>query len=339
MSEHGSPSEHGAVTGRLPEYDADNAVESAVIRGLVRSWPRRATVRRTEPDLDVPTMDDLYDPARTDYPDALLPFAGHPVYENLDDDARARLGAWGWIAYNKNVVDMEQDLVTPAFGLLFRDVFGTGFSDAARAAVVQAMVDEEYHTLMHLNGSALTRRARGWALPDAALPESGTVRAYRAAVTRAASPREAALTTLARATVAETSIGDYLALIADDRSIQPVHQATVALHRRDETAHASVAVEMVTLVHDALDERDRRTLAAELRAGVDAFTATDLRVWQAILHAEAVPGADDMLREVADDPERRRRVENCSAVDRLLDRFGHLGSGVGTQSPGRRPTP
>ncbi|EME22123.1 diiron oxygenase [Rhodococcus triatomae] len=309
------------MTGRLPDHDPTDPVETAVIRGLVRSWPRRATVRRDEPDLDVPTMDELYDPARTDYPESLLPFTGHPTYENLDDDTRSRIRAWAWIAYNKSVVDIEQDLVTPAFGLLFRDTFGTGFSDAARAAVVQAMVDEEYHTLMHLNGSSLTRRARGWALPDAALPPAWTVREHRTAVGRCGTPREAALTTLARATVAETSIGDYLALIARDRSVQPVHQATVALHRRDETAHASVAAEMVALVHDALDERDRRTLVDELRAGVDAFTATDLSVWRAVLDVEGVSGGDAMLREVAEDPVRRRFLQDCSAVDRLLDRF------------------
>ncbi|MFD4293264.1 diiron oxygenase [Rhodococcus sp. NPDC058505] len=309
------------MTGRLPAHDPADPVETAVIRGLVRSWPRRATVRRTEPDLDGPTMDDLFDPARADYPAALLPFTGHPVYEGLDGTARARIRSWAWIAYNKNVMDVEQDVVTPGFGLLFRDAFGTGLSDTARASVLQAMVDEEYHTLMHLNGSALVRRRRGWPLPDAALPDALLVRRHRDAVAAADTPRAAALTTLAYATVAETSIGDYLALIADDDTVQPVHRATIALHRRDECAHASVAAELLVLVHAGLDARDRGTLIAALRAGVDAFTATDLSVWSAILHAENVTGADAMLREVAADPDRRRFLQDCTAIDRLLDRF------------------
>ena len=95
-------------------------------------------------ELDGPTMDDLYDDDCVDYPETLLPFAGHPGWNGLDEDRRSRVRAWGWIAYNKNVVDIEQDVVTPGFGLLFRDAFGTGFSDAGRAAVVQSMVDEEY---------------------------------------------------------------------------------------------------------------------------------------------------------------------------------------------------
>ncbi|MGW0041868.1 diiron oxygenase [Rhodococcus sp. NPDC003348] len=314
------------MTGRLPEHDPTDPVETAVIRGLVRSWPRRATVRRTEPELEGPTMDELFDADRIDYPEVLLPFAGHPAYEKQDEDVRDRIRAWAWISYNRNVIDVEQDVVTPGFGLLFRDAFDTGFSDTARAAVVQAMVDEEYHTLMHLNASALTRRRRGWALGEGALPATAMVRGHRDAVARADTPRDAALTTLAYETVAETSIGDYLALIANDRSIQPVHQATVALHRRDECAHASVATEMIALVHDKLDERDRNTLAAALREGVEAFTSTDLMVWSAILSAEHVDGGDAMLRDVAADPERRRFLQDCSAIDRLLARFGRSDS-------------
>lgn len=101
------------MTGTLPDHDAADPVETAVIRGLVRSWSRRATVRRTEPELDGPTMDDLYDDDCVDYPETLLPFAGHPGWNGLDEDRRSRVRAWGWIAYNKNVVDIEQDVVTP----------------------------------------------------------------------------------------------------------------------------------------------------------------------------------------------------------------------------------
>ncbi|MFF0813651.1 diiron oxygenase [Rhodococcus sp. NPDC003318] len=310
------------MTVRLPEHDPTDPVESAVIRGLVRSWPRRATVRRNEAALDGPTMDDLFDPDHADYPEQLLPFAGHPGFEGLDATVRARILAWAWIAYNKNVVDIEQDVVTPGFGVLFRDGLGAGLSDTSRAAAVQAMVDEEYHTLMHLNASALTRRRRGWPLPDAALPDGVTVRRHREAVAAADGPRAAALTTVAYATVAETSIPDYLALIANDESIQPVNRATVVLHRRDECAHASVAGELIVLVHDTLDARDRRVLESAMRDGADAFTATDTAVWSAILRAENVPDADAILREVTADPTRRRFLQDCSAVERLFARFG-----------------
>ncbi|MBY4575659.1 N-oxidase [Gordonia paraffinivorans] len=324
------------MTAHLPQHDPSDPVETAVIRGLVRSWPRRATVRRREPELDAPTMDELYDEGLTDFPEAMLPFAGYPLWERLDDERRTRVRAWAWIAYNKSVIDIEQDVVTPAFGLLFRDAFDTGLSDADRAAVVQSMVDEEYHTLMHLNASTLTSQRRGWELPDATLPKSLTARRHREALARAASPRSAALTSLAYATVAETSIADYLTLVAEDPTIQPVHRATIALHRRDERAHASVSAEMIVLVYDRLDSRDREILVHALRDAVEAFTATDTAVWSTILAAERTPDGESMLREAAEGAGRRRLLQDCSAIDRLLAR---LGVADDTGSPGHSAAP
>ena len=52
-----------------------------------------ATVRRAEPELDGPTMDDLYDDDCVDYPETLLPFAGHPGWNGLDEDRRSRVRA------------------------------------------------------------------------------------------------------------------------------------------------------------------------------------------------------------------------------------------------------
>ena len=63
----------------------------------------------------------------------------------------------------------------------------------------------------------------------------------------------------------------------------------------------------------------------KLRDGVDAFTATDTAAWSAILAAERIPDGATMLRESAEDPDRRRVLQDCSAVDRLLARFCALG--------------
>ncbi|TQF68472.1 diiron oxygenase [Rhodococcus spelaei] len=297
---------------QLPEFDPDDPVESAVIGGLVRSWPHRATVRRSEPDLD-----EVFESAKADFAEELIPFRDHPVYLGLDESTRDCIRAWAWIAYNKNVVDIEQHVVNPGFQLLLEDSLRTGLGDTARSSVVQAMVDEQYHTLMHLNASALTRRRRPWRLTERTLPVSLTVRRRRDAVARQEDPRSAALVTLAFTTVAETSIGAYLGLIADDETVQPVNKATVALHRRDERAHAAVTSELVALVYDRLRPDDRRILLAGMADGVAAFTAADYAVWSAILATVGVVGADEMLREVAEGPGDGRLVQDCSAIDRL----------------------
>ena len=102
----------------LPEYDRADAVESAIINGLVRTWGHRATVRKPEVDLD-----ELFDPTKADYPEDLIPFHRHDRYLALDENTQNRLRAWAWIAYNKNVMDIEQYVVNPGFGMLSRDEF------------------------------------------------------------------------------------------------------------------------------------------------------------------------------------------------------------------------
>ncbi len=301
----------------LPECDESDPVESAVIRSLVRSWPRRATVRRVEPELD-----DFFDPAKADFPEDLLPFREHDLYRCLDETKKDRLRAWGWIAYNKNVMDIEQFVVNPGFQLLSRDAFGTGLGDRHRAAALQSMVDEEYHTLMHLNASAATRRHRGWPLREDALPTAQTVRRHHAAAVGHTDPRAAALTTLAFTTVAETSISAYLALMTEDEGVQPVNRATVALHRRDELCHSSITGDLVTMVYDGLDADDRHTLLEGLRDGVDAFTGSDLTTWRAILEREEVTGAGTIIADVTADSDRKPMVQDCSAIRRLCEHLG-----------------
>ncbi|PTR27486.1 para-aminobenzoate N-oxygenase AurF [Rhodococcus sp. OK519] len=301
----------------LPPFDPSDRVESAVIGALAGSWPRRAVVKRPEPDLD-----DLFDPAKADYPQTLIPFHDHDLFAKVDEPTRDRVLAWAWIGYNKNVMDVEQYVVNPGFRLLSQDAFGTGLGDPLTIATMQAMVDEQYHTLMHLNASALTRRRRGWDLPESRLPYGPTVRHHRAAVDAADSPRGAALVSLAFTTVAETSISSYLGLMTDDEDLQPVNRATVVLHRRDEYCHSSIAGELLKIVFERLGGDDRRILLAGLADGLEAFRSNDFATWSAVLEHENVRGADRIVAAAAHDAGRQRLVQDCSAIRRLCDDLG-----------------
>ncbi|WP_455901805.1 AurF N-oxygenase family protein [Rhodococcus gordoniae] len=313
----------------LPPHDPSDPAESAVITGLVRSWPRRAAVKKTEVDLDA-----LFDPHRADFPEQMLPFAEHRRYLALDEAQRARLRAWAWIAYNKSVVDIEQHVVNPGFGLITDDVFGFGPSDRVVTGVLQAMVDEQYHTLMHQQANALTRRRRGWALPESVLPLCPTVREHRAAVARAEDPRAAALVQLAFTTVAETSISAYLALLTTDPQVQPVNRATVAVHRRDELCHASLAGGLLTAVLTELDDADRVRLLDALGAAVAAFTGADTSTWAAIIAHENIPGGDELVADTIAVSEGRPVVQDCTAIRRLCAALG-----LGEELDARWPWP
>ncbi|MFJ2645176.1 diiron oxygenase [Streptomyces sp. NPDC087420] len=293
----------------LPEHDPNDAVENAIISRLADNWNRRATVRRREESLD-----DVFEHNRPDFPVALLPFRNHPTYLGLDDDLKARLLAWGWVAFNKNVMDIEQYVVNPGFSLMAKGVFDTGLDESMEIAVTQAMVDEQYHTLMHLNASAVTRRRRGWRMPDSVLPLGYKTRRHAHRLAAAGTPEQQALVSLAFTTVAEVSINAHLDLIAEDHEIQPVNRLTAVLHNRDEYCHASVASTVVQEAWKRFTAEERGYFLAELADGMEAFAAHDFTTWARILELLGVEEGGQMLHD----------IKNTSGSGRLLQDFSGL---------------
>lgn len=303
----------------LPSFDPTDAAESAVVARLAGNWARRATVKRDEPDIDA-----LFDAGRPDYPERIVPFRDHPTWQQLPDPVRSRLLSWGWIAYNRHTVLAEQRVANPAFALVMEGEFpGLGGQDM-EIALAQAMVDEQYHTLMHINASAVTRRHRGAAMPDNVLPESHTARTHQRLRDQASERWQRSLTTLAFATVSEISINAMLDLLADDAEIQVVNSATAKLHNRDEYCHASISDEMAKLVHQVLPPDRQRFFVDMLVAGLEAFVATDYTTWERILEIEDVPGREQMLADTKADSGRSRLVRDYSGLHSLMSDMGVL---------------
>lgn len=301
----------------LPDFDAGDPLECAVVTRLAGNWTQRASVKKPEPD-----MDDLFDPSALDFPEALLPFAEHPTYLRMRPEQQQRLRAWGWIAYNKNVVDVEKYVVNPGFDVLAVDKLGTGLGDWATTAVTQAMVDEQYHTLMHLNASAATRRGRGWALPSHLLPDVLSVRTRARELDLAGGRRRAALTELGFMTVAEVSITAYLDLISDDPAIQPINRATIRLHARDERCHASIASELAVLVWDTLSRDDRVHLQTAIETAMGAFSGTDYSAWQTIMDIEQVRDGHRMIADARAEMAHGSFLQDYSGIYALYRRLG-----------------
>ena len=297
----------------LPRHDPNDPVESAVIRRLVGNWHRRATVKRDEPNLD-----DLFEPNRPDYPERILPFHDHPTYRNLPPQKRSEILSWAWIAYNRHTVMAEQKVANPAFALVMEGEYPALQGEALGLSLAQAMVDEQYHTLMHLNASALTRRRRGRMLPDAELPMSHTAREHQRLRDAASYRWQRSLTTLAFATVSEISINAYLDLLADDPEIQPINSSTAKLHNRDEYCHASISAVLAETVYHQLDGERQRYFLDMLLAGLEAFVATDYGTWHRIMDLTGVTGGHEMLADCQAESGRSRLVRDYTGLHTRL---------------------
>ncbi|RDI68641.1 AurF N-oxygenase family protein [Nocardia pseudobrasiliensis] len=304
----------------LPEHDPRDPVESAVISRLVGNWHRRAMVKRPEPDLD-----ELFEPTRPDYPEGLIPFRDHPAYRALDPDIRARMLGWGWVAFNKHIMDTEQHVVNPTFSLIIEGTFDTGLNmEMLSTAMTQAMVDEQYHTLMHLNASSVMRRRRGWRMPEQALPLGHKAARLRQRMAGSEESWQRDLGALAFTTVAEISINSYLDLIAADDEIQPINKITAAMHNRDEYCHSSIADEIAKAVYDRLGPAERALFREALVDGLEAFAANNFPVWHRIVDLVGIEGGHEMLREVEYDPSSKLLLSNFSGLHKFCSELDIL---------------
>ncbi|MGW7411001.1 AurF N-oxygenase family protein [Streptomyces sp. NPDC054863] len=319
MTDLPQPPADGPVVPELPDHDRDDPMESAVISRLASNWTRRASVKKAEPDLD-----DLFEQRRPDYPEHLLPFRDHPTYLALDDAVVRRLLAWAWVAFNKNVMDNEQRVVNPGFSLILRGTFDAGLDESVAQAVTQAMVDEQYHTLMHLNASAVTRRCRGWRMPDTALPLAKKARRHEERLARAQHRWQRELITLAFTTVSEMSINAYLDLMAQDDDVQPVNRVTAELHNRDEYCHSSISKEIAVAVYRKLGPEHQAFFAEALGDGLAAFGANDFTTWRRIVELLGVEGGEAMMRDVENEPGRTLLVQDYSGLHHLCAEIGVL---------------
>ncbi|WKD33856.1 AurF N-oxygenase family protein [Streptomyces xanthophaeus] len=304
----------------FPPFDPTHPVENAVITRLAGNWHRRATVKRKEPELE-----DLFEVGRPDYPEHLVPFTGHPVWEALDPEVRSRILSWAWLGYNKHTVLAEQRVVNPAFAYVIEGEFPSLGGPALETSLAQAMVDEQYHTLMHLNASTITRQKRKITVPDTVLPAPHLVQRLAELRDGCSESWEKKLTTLAFATVSETSISAYLHLLSNDPDIQVINSTTVQLHNRDEICHASITGELAKTVYDFLSRDQQRFFVDTLITGLEAFVANDYGTWHRILTMHGVPRVDEMIAEVQHDAQRKNLVRDFSGLRSLLSDMDLLG--------------
>ncbi|MFI1329068.1 diiron oxygenase [Streptomyces sp. NPDC020845] len=269
-----------------------SAVDSPVIQRLAVNWARRATVKRDDPGLI-----DMFDPAAPDYPESIVPFADHPTYRELAPERRQAVLTWAMIALNRNTEYSETHVVNPAFDLILRGEFPGLWGEALEVSLMQALVDERYHILMHRMASDVTRARRGAHYREKELPLPYVSEAHRELTEGAEERWQRSLLTLAFAITTELSIGAYLELVATASEIQPMNMALARLHRHDEVCHGSISGELLKTLYPQLTGEQQRFLLESLGVALRAYSANDYRAWEAIMRLAGVRGGAEMLRD------------------------------------------
>lgn len=291
-------------------------VDHQLVVRLNQAWTRRATV--CSPDKAV--VDEVFDPARPDYPECMVPFFHHPAFQALSEELKSSVVTWGWIGYNLRTVTAEEHVVNPALSVIANQYLGKD-NWHFREAMQQTLIDEHYHTLMHLRAIERTRLDRALDL-DLDLPPSVTYLRLVALQQTLAEQWQRDLAAITFAVVAEISVNAYLDLLADDQSIQPQNRRVAELHNRDEYAHSKVLAEVAKVMYANMPPEQRLFFTRTLSVALSAFVAQDYSMWEAIL---TQLGVEQAARIIADTRESNRNatiMRDYSGLQRLAEDLG-----------------
>lgn len=288
-----------------------------LVRHLNQAWPRRAAVcamADAEPE--------AFDPQRPDYPGRLVPFFDHPAFQRLDDPVRGSILTWGWMGYNARTIVAEDQVVNPALHHIGRERLEASAWDF-QEALHETLVDEHYHTLMHLRAMQRTRINRRLT-QELRLPPSVTFRRLQSLQAALREPWEQSLAAVAFAVVAEISVNAFLDVLADDEQIQPSHRAVAQRHNRDEYAHSKVVAEISKVLYAGLPRHQQAFFVKVLPQALRAYLAQDFSMWDAILTQLRVEGGAAMLRDVMHQSPDSQLTRDYSGLRRFADELGIL---------------
>lgn len=292
-------------------------VNRALVERLAKSWPGRAAVRSGQFESAVAAAAVAFDPAVPDYPHELVPFWDHPRFHAASPEQRQAVLTSAWLVYNDRVITAEEQVANPALTMVMHGAFPGADDAGMRRAVQQSLVDETFHTYIHMVAVDRTRSARGLAGPAAGWPPSVTFRRYRQACAGAGSEWERKLLALVWTVVSEVSINAYLVLLSRNDAIQPLHRLVTHLHDRDEAAHGRLMVEVAKSLYCHMTAEQRRAFTAALAPALHAFVAHDFSAWAAVLGYVGVAGADEIVADCRADPGTGTLVRDFSGLRRL----------------------
>ncbi|MBA2674979.1 diiron oxygenase [Ramlibacter sp.] len=266
-----------AATAAVPDAQAATL---KLMEAFSRSWSDRVAVRKERLDLT-----QYYDKSIPDFPIEIIPFARDPeftgVVEQAGTEARLRYLAATWIAYNERVIFVEDDLVQPLCGLLRKHALPGVLDARVQEVVAQVQVDEQFHTLMCLevcNSARERHQLHGYVLPEPLL-----ARRMKARLAAHGTPHDHALIRMAYAAISEATIHEYLRLLSSNETIQPVNRMHTEMHRRDESAHGPVFIELTRSVFRGLDAGAQGRFLVFFTDALRDSTEIDIGFWASTL--------------------------------------------------------
>lgn len=289
-------------------------INHKMIGRLMRSWPKRSTVRGCY--FDELKEQKNYNPEIRDYPTTMVPFWDHPNFQKIDDEIKEKVLTWGWINYNQRTIHAEEKVANPAFYLLMQGIFPGCDTFEMKSVVQQSLIDEHFHSLMHYNAIEATKKVRN-VKETIHFPDSITYRELVKAQSEVSETWKKQSMILVWAIVSEISINAFLSLLSESKTIQPTHSLIARLHDVDEYAHSSVLIEISKSIYVRMDSEQQNFFVTYLPKALKAFIAQDYSVWTNILEHFKVKGTREIIEDTKSVKSNNSLVRDFSGLKKI----------------------
>ncbi|MEO0803449.1 MAG: diiron oxygenase [Cyanobacteria bacterium J06642_2] len=314
-----------------PQESSETSNCRRLLEKMAGNWHRRAQSARARENVARDSQPDmLFDPERDDFRVDLLPFKDHPDFLAAPRAVQKRILSCGWIAYNEKTIDIESKVIAPACNHII-DCEVPGVDDGTSQMIAsETLVDEAYHVQLVISACRTTRQQRQ--LEHLRLPSFNLVKNMKQEQSLYSEPWQKILVQMATAIVSEVFVSDYLALLAFDKTVQPLNRLTVYTHFRDEKAHHSIFKGLATCMYERLTPEQQGFFAEVLPKPVRWFANVELEVWQAMLEQIGFSQTERMIRDCASQAEVNLLRIDYSDITSLADELGILDSERGVES-------
>lgn len=288
-----------------------------VIESISRSWPFEAEVMRFS---EVATL-----PFNMHVPDfiaEMVPFSTFDEWRALEPQDKSDLLSAGWIIYQSNTIFIETDLVTPACIEVIRSRQDNSVGPEMARSMAQAMTDEGYHTLLAVLTCDAVRANRQLPLFPTDFHLVGVMSTYINGLDCEWKRRVARIAT---ACCTENHITDYLDLLANASSIQPMFLAAVNAHAKDEWNHGSQFAVLARDIYWALSSEGQKVFKDTVELVAKNFFRADLKAWITVIDQLDRTSLEDVRTAIINNSvELQRAVEFTNNNRGLMKLYENL---------------
>ncbi len=263
--------------------------EKSLTKTCELNWYKRAQVKSCTPYEGIP-----FDRDKWDLLPELMPFCNHPLWKPVSESNKGLAATYGWLMYNQKTIDIETKVISP---LCYSIIDGSNQLSSGLdfiRVISQTLVDESFHTLLSIEGIQSITKHRN--LTPFELPKSKLLKNYENSLDHATG-WEKEIVQMGVVVASEVLITDYLSLIANSETIQPLCRMVTRTHWKDELAHANVFNFIATSIISRLPLIQRHFFIESIIQAEDWFSDKEFEIWEVILKFLNIPRAEEIIAD------------------------------------------